>query len=269
MTVEVLIAAMHQSGPALADRMNVQGSAVIANQGDEYSYGEYVSGSGGTVKSITTATRGVGKNRNIALIHASGEYCLLADEDEVLSDDYVHVIADAFEGLPRADVLIFNVETTGSGLRSSRPIRRVQRGRLWNSLNYGAASIAFRRSTLIRANVWFSVLFGGGAKYSAGEDSLFLAECFQKGLRIYKRPEIIAVTDSSSSTWFEGYTEKYFMDRGAFFRAMSGRLAGPLCIQDAWRHRNRPGPLTWRQGLRLMLKGAALYADRVVVNERE
>lgn len=63
-------------------------------------------------------------------------------------------------------------------------------------------------------NISFSLLFGGGAKYSSGEDSLFLQECFRAGLHVYCSPIKIADVQQEVSSWFEGYTDKYFFDTG-------------------------------------------------------
>ena len=40
----------------------------------------------------------------------------------------------------------------------------------------------------IAAHITFSLLFGGGAKYSNGEDSLFLKDCLKYGLVVYAVP---------------------------------------------------------------------------------
>ena len=85
--------------------------------------------------------------------------------------------------------------------------------------------MAARREKLKKAGVWFSLLFGGGAPYSCGEDSLFLMDCLRKGLRIYKIPVEIGEEVYRPSTWFEGYHEKFFYDRGYLFQFLYGPLA--------------------------------------------
>jgi methanogenic corrinoid protein MtbC1 len=67
--MQVLVATMHQNDVSLAEKMNIRSSAVIANQADRE---EIVSCETefGNIKMITTTTRGVGLNRNIALMAA-------------------------------------------------------------------------------------------------------------------------------------------------------------------------------------------------------
>ena len=62
----VLVTTMHQTDAALYKRMNLQTDAVIANQAsDNWERTEQIDGN--MVKVVTTDTRGLSKNRNIAL----------------------------------------------------------------------------------------------------------------------------------------------------------------------------------------------------------
>ena len=50
--------------------------------------------------------------------------------------------------------------------------------------------------------------------YSSGEDSLFIRDAFRKGLKMYSCPTVIAKVKQEESSWFKGYTQKYFVDKG-------------------------------------------------------
>ena len=234
--VQVLVATMHQKDFSKLQEMNIQTDAVFANQSDT-DRTDIRNDGGFTALMITTSTRGVGINRNIALEHASGEILLIADDDMRYIDGYENAVFEAFRQLPQADALIFNIDTVGDsmGRRMNGDIRRLH---FFNAFNYGAARIAVRRERLTAAPIRFSLDFGGGAKYSAGEDSLFIRDMLRCGMKIFTFPKTIATVDQSDSSWFNGYNEKYFYDKGAFFCAMSRRLAQPLCLQDLLRHRN-------------------------------
>lgn len=89
-------------------------------------------------------------------------------------------------------------------------------------MRFGAARIAFRRKSITKNGITFNLHFGGGTEYSAGEDTLFLHDCLRKGLKIVAVPDSIAtLLENRESTWFKGYTDKYFLDRGALFAAIS------------------------------------------------
>lgn len=213
MKVEVLVATMYQKNLIKYKDMNLNTDAIFANQDDRYEYTKEII-SGNKVKMITTFDRGVGKNRNNALLYASGDICLFADDDMVYVDNYKEIVQEAFDKLAYADIIIFNIETIGEETRARRLNKKIKRVYTFNSLNYGAARIAVRKNQLFKRNVWFSVLYGGGAPYSAGEDSLFLIEAIEKGMKVYTYPEKIADVRQENSTWFEGYTEKYYIDKG-------------------------------------------------------
>jgi len=212
--VEVLVACMHQKDDSLYNQMNLQTDAILANQSDFYGYEEYAESNGATAKLISTADRGVGKNRNKALMNANGEYLLCSDQDMVYVDGYDKIIESAFEKCPKADIIVFNLEYLNRFTPARKEGARFKRVHLWNCMRYGTARVAMRKNAISKACLSFSVLYGGGAKYSSGEDSLFIREALRKGLKMYYCPIVIAAVKQEESSWFKGYTEKFFVDKG-------------------------------------------------------
>ena len=113
----------------------------------------------------------MGLSRNTALLHARGDIVLFSDEDIRFYEGYAEQVLSAFEKDPDADLITFNfkvdVRRATYYNKEKRPIRWYNYGR------YPTYSVAARLASLRRANVCFSLLFGGGARYSNGEDSLF------------------------------------------------------------------------------------------------
>lgn len=212
--VEVLVACMHQTDDSLYKDMNLQTDAILANQTDEFSYKEYIEANGCKVKLISTNDRGVGKNRNKALQFATGDYLLCADEDMIYEDGYSELVSEMFDVQKKADIIVFNLTYLNRYTPGRRAGRRFKRIHFWNSMRYGAARIAIKRSALEKATLSFSTLYGGGAKYSSGEDSLFIREALRKGLKMYYCPIVIAKVKQQESSWFYGYTDKFFIDKG-------------------------------------------------------
>lgn len=106
-------------------------------------------------------------------------------------------------------MIIFNIEVEES--RRTYHITERKRVHWYNCGRYGAVSFAVRRDSLLASGSTFSLLFGGGAKYSNGEDSLFLTEFIQKGYKVYTAPVTIGREEAGDSTWFHGYNEKFSM----------------------------------------------------------
>lgn len=222
MKLQVLVAAMNADGQELAEKMNLQTEALIVNQCDRYAY-EVFEWQGRKIRVLSMAERGVGRSRNTALMRCESEICLFSDEDIRLEDGYEEKILGAFRENPDADVILFNLKIDPS--RATYHNDDKHRVRWYNYGRYGLVAAAARRQALERAGISFSLLFGGGAKYSNGEDSLFLHDCLKKGLHLYTETANIGEEILRESTWFKGYTEKFFFDRGVLYAYLYGGMA--------------------------------------------
>lgn len=229
LNIEVMVASMGQKDFSLCQKMNINTDVVIANQSDRFIYREERFGSF-TAKMITTATKGVGLNRNIGLQYATGDILIFSDDDIIYYDGYENIIAKAFDELPDADVIIFGMRYLKNGEVYTVDKYRTQKLHFWNGLRFGTFQIAVRSISMLKANLHFSHLFGGGCIYSAGEDSLFLMDCFRHKLNLYTYAAVIGDNTEGSSTWFHGYTEKFFHDRGVLAAALFPRLSGCMCL---------------------------------------
>lgn len=231
--LQVLVSTMNQKDFSLLEKMNIQTDAIVINQCNRFSE-EKVIYKNNNVTYYNFNERGIGISRNNAILRSTGDICLFADDDVCYVDGYRQIILDEFAKRPHADIILFNVPSTNPQ-RKTYIISKYSKVKKFNSLRYGAVKIAVRMDRLKKENIYFTTLFGGGAKYSAGEDSLFVYECAKKGMKIYTCPKIIGYVSQQGSSWFEGYTDKFFIDRGAFFCCLSNRWAKFLGLQFAIR----------------------------------
>lgn len=226
MKVEVLAAAMFQTDLSLYTAMNLQTDALIINQCDRLKR-EEASMNGHRVRMFSVPERGVGRSRNCALMAAEGDVCMIADQDMRYVDGYETIVTDAFRRWPDADAVLFQIDS----LNPKRPLVKVKkngRARRKDVMALGGCRLAFKRKRALAENLWFSLLFGGGAPYGSGEDSLFFDAMLRKGLKLYTCTQKIADVSQEDSSWFKGYTEKYFKDKGVLYTAMYGKKAGFL-----------------------------------------
>lgn len=248
MKIQVLVATMNQKDRSLPSKLNLQSDAIIGNQCDfnsvdEYKWKDY------TIKCLNFAERGVGLNRNNALMRATGDICLFADDDMVYCDNYVETVTSAFEKYPKADVIVFNIV-------EKEPKRYIIKHpeRVWylNYLRYGTARIAVKLKSIRENGIFFNLCYGGGTEHCHGEDNLFLTDCLKKGLKIYAVPNAIAIlTEERESTWNTGYDKKYLRDQGYLYRTISKKWWKVLCLQDALRRRKSYG-INWKQAYKIM-----------------
>lgn len=216
--LQVLCVTMNQEDFSLVEKMNLKSDAIIANQTNNTSLEEkkYV---WGTVKMISTQTKGVGINRNIAFHYATDEILLLSDDDMQYSDSYVEDILHEFDEHPNADVFIFNILSTNT-IRKQKQNCKTRKITFMSRLPYGAPRIAIRKDVWQKSNIWFSSLFGGGAKYTNGEDSIFLKDILKKKLKVYVSNKCIGKINMDNSSWFKGANEEFFFNKGAFCAAV-------------------------------------------------
>jgi len=236
--LQILVSSVNKDVHKLTDKMNIETDAVIVNQliGVEGTSKDEVFETGGkTVRAFDRCEKGVGISRNTALSKADSELIHFGDEDIIYDSGYSDKIIKEFDDHPEADMLLFNV--------------KAQEGRetYWNDdfarvtwKNYGrypAYAIAARREKLIQCGVKYSLLFGGGAPYMNGEDSLFLHDCLKAGLKIYRTTVALGHEESGKSTWFEGYTDKFFYDRGVLYAFLYEKLAYILGFRFLFKYR--------------------------------
>ena len=248
--VQVLVAATNQDTFTLHEKMNIKSDAIIGNQCNQNSIVE-CTWQGHCVKYLNFAEKGVGLNRNNALMRANGEICLFADDDMVYCDDYVETVKDAFKAHPEADVLIFNLKEKE---QHRYIIKKYQRVWYHNYLRYGTARIAVKLDRIRKNGIYFNQCFGGGTEHCHGEDNLFLTDCLKNNLKIYTVPETIAtLTEERASTWNNGYDYKYIKDQGVLYRAISKKLWIILCLQDSIR-RCKSYNMPWYRAFKIMMK---------------
>ena len=214
MKVEVLVAAMNQADFSLYEKMHICTDMIIANQSGRNGFEEkYIQGN--CVKMLSSKTRGVGKNRNIALTLASADILLFSDMDVVYYNNYDRIILDSFKANPTADAFIFGMDYTKNGKTVPGPVFKNRRLHFFNAMRYGAVNLAIRKKSIDKYNIRFSELFGGGSTFGSGEDSAFILDLLKAGGRLYSTDKTIGCCSTDESSWFVGFDEKYMYDKGA------------------------------------------------------
>lgn len=213
---EILCVTMHQKDFSKIEQMNIHSDVVFANQADRTSF-EEKEFDGHLARMITTDTRGVGINRNLALTYAKGDICLFADDDVTYNDDMEEKVLAEFDAHPDADIIIFHLDTDSDRKQIRYP--ETKKCSRFCKMPWGGVRIAVRLDSIRKANVWFTTLFGGGCIFSSGEDSMWLTDARKKGLVFYVSKETIGKVDFENSSWFSGFDEKMYYGKGAFYQA--------------------------------------------------
>ena len=261
MNVQVLMSCINQEDFSILDQTNIQTSAVVVNQCEkdrtlEFDY------KGERIKFISLSSRGVGISRNTALINSDKDIVLFADDDICYYDGYEDLILKEFENHPEADMICFNFEYLNH-IRPGIYTDKFKRVRWMNCMRYGTYKMAVKRDALMKHRVSFSLLFGGGSTYGSGEDSFFISDCIKSGMKVYASPICLGTVEQKESTWFFGYNEKYYRDKGAFWAAYGKKLWPFYCIYYLIKNQKqiRKSEFGLFGAFQLMAQGAEKYRN--------
>lgn len=216
MTLEILLSCMNQTGEDLIRNSKITGDVLVVNQcgreGERSFPTEH-----GRVRWLDSSCRGLTVSRNLALGESRADLCLLCDDDEIFESDYAQKILDSYEKIPDADVIIFNMVNRPAALGDA--VRRIK---FPQTMHVSSWQISFQRQSLLDKGVKFDELLGAGTGNGAEEELKFLTDCEKAGLKIYYVPEKIASVAQAESTWFAGFDETFFYNRGATTRYILG-----------------------------------------------
>ena len=218
-----MISCMHQKDFSVAKSTNLHSRALLINQCSEEGTSE-TEINGYPVRMIRTTERGLSRSRNMAIKNAVGDICLICDDDETLYDSYPETIEKAYERIPDADIIAFRMANQKSRLKQEE-----QRLNKYTCMRVSSWQITFRTDSVRAEGLWFDPYMGAGTGNGAGEEVKFLRDCIGRGLKVYYVPEDIGEvannyyeTGEAEGTWFKGFDQDFFYQRGTANRYMLG-----------------------------------------------
>lgn len=240
MRVQVLISCMHQKNAEIIKRSNIQSDVIVINQCDEDRRQDFIflnkKGEECRATVIYTTERGLSRSRNMALSLATGDICIIADDDETFSDDYVDHICEAYKQYPDYGIIFFEI---GNRLNGKRGYCKDMDITKLKTLPICSVQITFIRKIIQQYGLMFNPNFGAGVSSAGGEEHIFMFECIDKGIKCRNYPYEMAKLDANStSTWRLGYTRAFMVDEGKVLNALFGKLIAPVvALRYLWRKR--------------------------------
>lgn len=213
----ILLSCMHEKDKEIITRSNIKSDCVIINQCDENTKEEISIDENKICLWINSTERGLSISRNMAIKNSKADICLIADNDEMFDENIEEKILKAYEEIPHADIIVFNLHNKLTKLKDK--IYKLSR---LETLKVASWQITFKKISIIDNNINFDIKLGAGTGNGAGEENKFLLDAYDKGLQIYHCPINIAKMIENELTWFNGYDEEYFYKRGASTRYILG-----------------------------------------------
>lgn len=144
-------------------------------------------------------TRGLSRNRNFLLDHATAPVSLISDDDISYTEEGLRTVIEAFDRNPGADILTFRYET--GKYRKEYPDGGFDLSSPPKGYYLTSFELAFRTHPVAGTGVRFNEHFGLGSRcFISGEEILFLHDLLGKGLRGRHIPEIICIHPDEPTT---------------------------------------------------------------------
>lgn len=260
MKIEVLVSTMNKKNIDFYKDLNIETDCLIINQTDYNGYEEVID-QGKKIRMFSSDTRGLGRSRNLALLNSKADIIVICDDDEVFENGYSESIREEFSSHPDVDFFIFKTIIYQDGKELIK-VKEEKDLKIYNSLKYGSVHFVFKREEIMKRNISFSTYFGAGTENGSGEDSIFLRDCFKEGLKIRTSEKLISKIYNDNSTWFEGYNEKFFYDKGKLSKALFPKLYRLYIEQFLQRHKEYFGKIDKSKARKCMIKGANDFGGR-------
>lgn len=214
---EILLSCMFLSdSEEIIKRSHITSDTVIINQCDEENYKEE-NICNALMRTFSVTDRGLTKSRNLAISKSQADICIICDDDEIFNEGYEKAVLSAYDALPDADIIIFDMV--------DRPLKwgdSIKRLGYIDLMSVSSWQITFRREKLLASGVLFDENMGAGSGNGAEEEFRFLTQCRKAKLRIYHYPFRLASVAQTQSTWFKGFDEEFFVNRGNTTRYIMG-----------------------------------------------
>ena len=105
------------------------------------------------IRVINSFEIGLSRSRNLAIRHAIGEICLIADDDVIYIKDFDKVILKNYETVSNAHLITFKTLTTENKPYSNYPDRILSLGSFYKKVL--SIEISFKRQALVDNQLFF------------------------------------------------------------------------------------------------------------------
>ena len=223
-TLEILLSTMNRNSLGFLDDMfrddnYLNYNILIVNQttNDRLLVSDY-----DNIRVINSFEKGLPQSRNLAIENASGDICLIADDDVTYKKDFDLNILNAFEKFDKADIITFQmVDDEGKLFKAYQDIEIHDKRSITKA---NSVVIAFRKESLIKNSVSFNTNFGLGTMFPTANEYVFLRNALKANLKLYYEPIIILSHPFFSSGKDLG-NDKIVFARAALFYKYSGILS--------------------------------------------
>jgi len=169
--------------------------------------------------------KGLSKSRNLAIKHAKGDICFIADDDiEYLPKAIDHVI-QAYRDFPEAAMISFQYLRENNQTFKNYKHQAGYQNHLLHKQVISSIELTINLQKIIKHNVLFNTYFGLGANFVCGEEAVFRDDLLRKQLKVaYVDKPIVkhygktSVPDEESKEYTQALTaQKYLVHKNLIY----------------------------------------------------
>lgn len=185
----------------------------------------------------TLRGKGLSINRNNALMYATGDIALIADDDVRYKDEYFDTILKTFQEHTDVDIALFRAKSYDGEWLKKYPEYSYDYMNILNEV-YPSSFEIVMRTYLYEKGIRFDERFGLGTDFLAcGEESVFLEDSLKNNFKIVYFPKTIVETDYNTTGLKILIDKKVQRSKGAvFFYCYGFRKAFYLCLKESLYH---------------------------------
>ena len=261
--IEVLLSVMNLKNEDEQKKLlhdnGIKGNCVVVNQVKNQNDVFSVLNKKNRLYSFNEKGASVSRNRLIEL--AKGDICVFADDDMKYVENYEEIITQEYKKNKDAEIILFYVENINQNREKSKKIGDKRIGKL-DIMKARTPEITFKRKELQKHGVKFDEDFGPNAIFPKGEETVFLSDCLNKGIKIYSINKKIGSVEYKESTWFTGFNKHFLNAQGAIFARIAPKAYKIYIIQYVLRKHNLyKKNVNLLEAYKEMLKGAKKYRN--------
>lgn len=219
MKIEILFAVMNCTNEneinKILEKNQITGQVLVANQATNTAFTENKE----KIKVISYNEIGASQNRNRLLENATGDICAFADDDTIFEKDYEKIIEKEYKKRKDADIIVFFAENQNKSREKNKKIGNKKINKI-NLMKVRTYEITIKKQAIEKINkmnIKFDANFGPGNIFKKGEETVFISDLLDAGIKIYSVNKKIASSQNENSTWFTGFNDKFMYDQGAIF----------------------------------------------------
>lgn len=169
------------------------------------------------IKIISVQDRGLSKSRNLALANATGDICLIADDDIVYNPNIFETIRSDYQK-NSFDIITYSSEIGNQHLQKNLENSLIKPHNYRSLFSIMSIQISFLRKRIKEKGLCFDTQFGIGSQFVSGEENIFIKDAMDHGLAIGKSNFVINKHLEETNT--SVLTNQVLKSKGPLFKRM-------------------------------------------------